>query len=125
MDKAEPLRVRVHVSEPFDFERENDSADLYGTTRDSEDSEADEWVIELEGRFCFNEVDYDAVLVAPRYVGDHLSRVFDSFLGEPVRIAHRTAEGWHFAMAGIISLAPPPPEESGTDDDTGSNEDPK
>ncbi len=107
----EPVRFRIHVSEPFDFERENESADLFGSSVDCADDEADEWVIELEGWFQFNEVVYNGVLVSPRYVGEHLSRVFDSFLGFPVRIAHRTPEGWHFAMTGMMSLAPPPPEE--------------
>ncbi|MBT2185706.1 hypothetical protein [Sphingobium nicotianae] len=114
---SKPVRFRVHVSEPFDFERWNESADLFGTSADCQNEEADEWMIELEGWFRFNEADYDVVLVAPRYVGEHLSRVFDSILGFPVRIAHRTPDGWHFAMAGMLSQAPSPPEENEQDDD--------
>lgn len=105
---ADPLRLRIHVSEPFDFERENHNADLFGFTTD-QDGDADEWEVELEGWFTFNELDYDAVLIGPRYVGEHLSRVHDSILGVPVRIAHRTPDGWHYALAGMISLAPLPP----------------
>jgi hypothetical protein len=112
-----PIRFRIHVSEPFDFERWNASADLYGSSVDHEDREADEWVIHLEQSFALNETDYDAVLVAPRYVGEHLERVFDAILGEPVRIAHRTPEGWHFAMAGMLSLAPPPEATQDRDKD--------
>ena len=109
---TQPLRLRLHVSEPFDFERWNESADLFGTTPDCEDEEADEWVIDLESSFCFNEKDYRVVLVAPRYVGERLTRVFDSIVGQPVRIAHRTMDGWHFSMAGMLSLAPPAPDET-------------
>lgn len=113
------IRFRVHVSEPFDFERENESADLYGTSIDCADADADEWMVELESWFSFNEADYDVILVAPRYVGEHLSRVFDSILGFPVRIAHRTPDGWHFAMTGMLSLSPLPPEDS---DGSGNND---
>lgn len=102
---TDPLRLRIHVSEPFDFERENESADMFGSTVDH-DGDADEWEVELEAGFTFNEVDYDAVLIGPRYVGEHLDRVQDSILGVPVRIAHRTSQGWHYALAGMISLAP-------------------
>ena len=116
---TQPVRFRVHVSEPFDFERENESADLYGTSVDCADTDADEWIVELESWFSFNETDYNEALVAPRYVGEHLSRVFDSILGFPVRIAHRTPDGWHFAMTGMLSLSPLPPEES---DGPGNND---
>lgn len=108
---TELLRIRVHVSEPFDFERENDSPDLFGVTRDHADADADEWAVHLEGHFSFNDNDYDMVLIGPRYVGEHLSRVHDALLGIPIRIAHRTADGWHFAMTGMLSLAPPRPAD--------------
>jgi hypothetical protein len=107
---TEPLRLRIHVSEPFDFERQNAVSDLYGSTMDHE-GEEDEWEIVLEKHFQFNEVEYRRILIGPRYVGEHLSKVHDALLGVPVRIAHRTHEGWHFAMTGLFSLAPPPPPE--------------
>jgi len=106
-----PVRLRVHVSEPFDFERENGTPDVIGTTVDHHDPDADEWLIELEDWYTFNGEDYDEMLISPRYVGEHPSRVFDSFVGFPIRIAHRTSEGWHFAMTGMLSPAPPPPQE--------------
>jgi hypothetical protein len=114
---SEPLRLRVHVSEPFDFERENESSDLFGTTLDHLDEETDDWCVELEAGYSFNEEHYSEILVSPRYVGEHLTKVFDSFVGFPVRLAHRTEEGWHFAMTGMISLAPPRPDapEGGQD----------
>jgi len=119
-----PVRFRVHVSEPFDFERENDSADMFGTTADHANGENDEWMIDLEGWFRFNDHDYDMILIGPRYVNEHLSRVFDALLGIPVRIAHRTPEGWHFAMTGMLSLAPLPNGNDDDLDDTGFDEDP-
>ncbi|MCE7798225.1 hypothetical protein LWE61_16935 [Sphingobium sufflavum] len=118
------LRLRVYVSEPFDFERENDSNDLFGWTMDHERDE-DEWEIRLERGFRFHKTAYDRLLIGPHYVGEHLSKVHDALLGVPIRIAHRTAEGWHFAMTGMLSLAPPPPPPppSGDETDTGTGPD--
>jgi hypothetical protein len=110
---TESLRLRLHISEPFDFERENGCTDLFGRTRDHA-ADAEEWAVELEGGFTFNEASYDAALVAPRYVGESLSRVHDAILGVPVRIAHRTREGWHFALAGMLSI--PSRDNTGNDD---------
>ena len=106
----EPLRLRIHVSEPFDFERDNGSPDLFGTTTDHLRPDADEWEVALEGRFSFNDHDYDMVLLGPRYVGEHLGQVHNSSLGVPVRIAHRARASWHYAMAGMLSIAPLRPD---------------
>ena len=114
-----PLRLRIHVSEPFDFERENDSSELFGWTTD-DDGESDEWEVTLEEGFTFYKSAYDRVLIGPRYVGEHLDRVHDALLGVPVRIAHRTEEGWHFAMTGVLGLAPPPPPEDDNGDPAAS-----
>lgn len=111
---ALPTRFRVYVSEPFDFERQNGGADLFGTSYDSMDRDADEWVINLDGWFHLNDEDHDVVLVAPRYVGERLTRVFDSILGFPVRIAHRVPDGWRFAMTGMLSVVPPTPDDDET-----------
>ena len=116
---AQPVRFRVYVSEPFDFERQNSGADLFGTSLDSADLDAGEWAIDLDGWFRLNDEDYDVVMVAPRYVGERLSRVFDSLLGVPVRIAHRVPDGWRFAMTGMLSLVPPLPDE---DDKSGQSD---
>jgi hypothetical protein len=101
---SDPVRLRIHVSEPFDFERANDSPDLFGTTVDHLDPDVDEWLIELESWFTFHDADYDQVLISPRYVGEKPGRVFDAIVGFPVRIAHRTPDGWHFAMTGTLSI---------------------
>ena len=113
---TEPVRLRLHVSEPFDFERTNESADLFGITRDHHDDENDEWQIELECSFVLGEDAYDNVMIAPRYVGEHLGRVFDALLGQPVRIAHRTDDGWQYSMTGMISLAPLPVDDHDKND---------
>jgi len=115
------LRLRIHVSEPFDFERENESADLFGWTGDEDAQAEDEWEVVLDATFRFNESDYDRILIGPRYMGEHLSKVHDSLLGVPIRIAHRThsdvdGDGWHFALTGLLSLAPPPPPPPTPDD---------
>jgi hypothetical protein len=73
-------------------------------TRDNA-GDAEEWAVALDGAFTFNEAEYDMALVAPRYVGESLYKVQDAILGIPVRIAHRTREGWHFALAGMLSIA--------------------
>lgn len=118
---ADPIRLRVHVNEPFDFERENETSELYGWTRDDggEDAgdDSDEWEVHLEAPFTFNKTVYDRVLIGPRYVGEHLGKVHNALLGMPIRIAHRTPEGWHFAMTGMLSLAPPPPPPPPATDD--------
>jgi hypothetical protein len=44
------------------------------------------------------------VLIAPRYVGETLGKVRGAILGVPIRVAHRTREGWHYAMAGMLSV---------------------
>lgn len=116
-----PVRFRIHVAEPFDFERANGGADLYGTLLDGADADADaaEWTIGLEGRFQLDEAEHDVVLVAPRYVGERLARTFDAIAGFPVRIAHKVPDGWHFAMTGMLSLAP----QTDDDDDTAGRRD--
>lgn len=113
-----PIRLRVHVNEPFGFERENESADLLGASFDPLDEDADEWLIRMDLPFMFNEEEYREMLVAPHYVGEHLGRVFDRIVGFPVRIAHRTEEGWHFAMTGMLSI--PHEDKPPQRDDTNS-----
>jgi len=83
------------------------------------ETDADEWMVDLDEWFTFNELDYDMVLIAPRYVGEHLGKVHDALLGVPVRIAHRTPDGWHFCMTGMISIPHEPPAEDTDDADIG------
>jgi hypothetical protein len=106
----ELIRLRIHVNEPFDFERENGVTELYGITGDHLDAGNEEWLIETNGPFTFAGEDHDAVLVAPRYGGEHLSRVFDSLAGFPVRIACPDGDDWQFVMTGLLSVPPPEPE---------------
>lgn len=99
------VKLRIHVSEPFDFARENAGVDeLTGWTIDYTDPAAEEWEVTLDHGYDFHDVHHGRVLVSPRYVGEHLSHVFDAIVGFPVRIAHRLDGDWHYAMAGMMSV---------------------
>ena len=97
------LKLRIHVSEPFDFERHAGTAELTGWTVDHDDPENEEWEVQLDQGFDFHERRIGRVLVSPRYVGENLSRMFDALAGFPVRLAHRDEGAWHFAFTGMIS----------------------
>src|SRR3546814_2714435 len=86
------LRLRIHVTEPWDFERANGTNELTGWTVDHADEENEEWEVTLDQSFEFREKQYRTILVGPRYVGEHLRRMFDAVAGFPVRIAHRSEE---------------------------------
>ncbi len=98
------LKLRIHVSEPWDFERANGTAELTGWTVDYADEEEEEWEVTLDQGFELHERHYGRVLLSPRYVGEKLQRVFDAVVGFPVRIAHRQDGSWHYAMIGMASL---------------------
>ncbi|AOF98322.1 hypothetical protein OVY48_17395 [Sphingobium sp. SA2] len=97
------LQLRVHVSEPWDFERIAGTAELSGWTIDHADPANDEWVVHLDEGFDFHERHIGTLLVGPRYVGEHLHRMFDAVAGLPVRVAHRQDDGWHYAFTAMIS----------------------
>ena len=121
------LKLRIHISEPWDFERTNGgNAELFGWTTDYVDEEEEEWEVTLDQGFDLHERHYGRVLVSPRYVGEKLQRVFDAVVGFPVRIAHRQDGGWHYAMIGMLSLRHDEEEEksvTGSDDDAGPEPD--
>lgn len=99
------LKLRIHVSEPFGFARGNGGKEeLTGWTIDYADPENEEWEVMLDQGYEMNDVHHGRILLSPRYVGEHLSRVIDAIVGFPVRIAHRTDGDWHYAMAGMITL---------------------
>lgn len=99
------LKLRIHVSEPFDFARRNEGReDLTGWTVDYVDRDLDEWEITLDRGYDLNDVHHGRVLVSPRYVGEHLLKVHDALVGLPIRIAHRLDGDWHYAMTGMLSL---------------------
>ena len=97
------LKLRIHVSEPWDFERTAGSDELTGWTIDHADPDNEDWEVHLDRGFDFHERHIEALLVSPRYVGEHLSRMFDAVGGFPVRAAHRLDDEWHFAFAAMIS----------------------
>lgn len=99
------LKLRIHVSEPFDFGRENEGREeLTGWTVDYVEADAEEWEVTLDHGYDLHDVHHGRVLVSPRYVGEHLSKLFDALVGLPVRIAHRLEGDWHYAMTGMLSV---------------------
>ena len=97
------LKLRVHVSEPWDFERIAGTAELTGWTIDHADPDNEEWEVHLDHAIDVNDRHIATLLAGPRYVGEHLSRMFDAVAGFPVRLAHRQDGGWHYAYTAMIS----------------------
>lgn len=97
------LKLRLHVSEPFDFERIAGTSELTGWTVDHADPDKEDWEVHLDQGLDFHDRHMGRLLVSPRYVGEHLGRMFDAMAGFPVRIAHREDGGWHYAFTGMIS----------------------
>ncbi|HEX7782729.1 MAG TPA: hypothetical protein VF509_07970 [Sphingobium sp.] len=104
------LRLRLHISEPFDFERITGLEEVFGWTVDHippEDEEPnEEWEVTLDEGFDYHGRRIRRLLVSPRYVGEHLTRIFDAVVGFPVRVAHRQDGGWHYALTGMLSIRP-------------------
>lgn len=99
------LKLRIHISEPFDFARENPGMEgLEGWTTDYMDEELDEWEVYLDHGYDLHDVHHGRVLVSPRYISEHLSRLPDALIGLPVRIAHRRDGEWHYAMTGVLNI---------------------
>ncbi|AUW58353.1 hypothetical protein C1T17_09800 [Sphingobium sp. SCG-1] len=99
------LKLAIHITEPWDFERKTGVQELGGWSVDHEDEANAEWEIILDEGFDYHGRRFARLLVSPRYVGEHLSRIFDAVVGFPVRIAHRSGDGgWHFAFAGMLSV---------------------
>ena len=101
---TEHLKLRIHINEPWDFQRKTGIEELTGWTVDHEIEELQEWELELDAGYKMHDVIHYRVLVSPRYVGEHLSKIFDSFVGFPVRVAHRLDGEWHYALAGMLSV---------------------
>ena len=107
------LTLRIHINEPWDFERSTGRSELTGWTTDYENAANGEWEVTLDEGFEHNEHRYARLLVAPRYVGEQLSRIFESIVGFPVRIAHRSGDdGWTYAFAGTLSVRRDAAEET-------------
>jgi hypothetical protein len=113
------LKLRIHVTEPWDFEREAGTTELTGWTTDHVDPDNEEWEVHLDHGFDFNKRRIGTLLVGPRYVGERLERMFDAVAGFPVRLAHRLDGEWHFAFVAMISQRhekPDPGHAAGDDD---------
>ena len=107
------LKLRIHVSEPWDFERITGVAELSGWTIDHADPDSEQWEVHLDEGFDFHERHIGTLLVGPRYVGEHLSRMMDAVAGFPVRLAYRQDGNWQFAFAAMISQRHDKPHENG------------
>lgn len=99
------LKLVIHVTEPWDFERQTGVQELFGWTIDYGDKTLEEWEVILDEGFDYHNRRFARVLVGPRYVGEHLTRIFDAVVGFPIRIAHRSGDGgWHYAFTGMLSV---------------------
>jgi hypothetical protein len=102
------LKLRLHISEPWDFARTTGLDEVTGWTTEyltPEDEDPNEdWEVTLDQSFEYHDRRVARLLVSPRYVGEHLSRVFDAVVGFPVRIAYRQDGSWHYAMTGMLSI---------------------
>jgi hypothetical protein len=98
------LKLRIHINEPWDFPRQTGVEELTGWTVDYEIDELEEWELELDAGYLMHGETHYRVLISPRYVGEHLSKIFDSIVGFPVRVAHRSEGEWHYALAGMLSI---------------------
>jgi len=97
------LKLRIYVTEPWDFERIAGTAELTGWTIDHVDPENGEWEVHLDHGLDFDKRHIGTLLAGPRYVGERLDRMFDTVTGFPVRLAHRVDGEWHFAFVATIS----------------------
>jgi hypothetical protein len=100
------LKLRIHISEPWDFARSTGLEDLTGWTTDyaETDEPNKDWEVTLDESFDYHDRRIARLLVSPRYVGENLTRIFDAVVGFPVRIAHRQDGGWHYALTGMLSI---------------------
>ncbi|CAN5352216.1 hypothetical protein BH10PSE12_BH10PSE12_19200 [soil metagenome] len=102
------LKLRIHISEPWDFERSTGLTELLGWTIDHVETPEQEmnreWEVTLDSGFDFHERRIARLLISPRYVGEQLTRIYDAVVGFPVRIAYRKDGGWLYAMTGMLAV---------------------
>ncbi|MFW2830545.1 hypothetical protein [Sphingomonas sp. ID0503] len=72
------LALRIHVSEPWTFERENESADLTGWTADHRFLDKPDWLVHLDKPITIAKEAFGAVQISPRYVGEDFWAVMDN-----------------------------------------------
>jgi hypothetical protein len=102
-DPPQPLRLHVHVNEPWAFERENGVSSMVGTTLDHLDEDCTDWEVTLEQAFVLHEEPFDHVIVSPRYIGERLHPVIHDFVTAAIRIARYDGEDWHYEMTGTLA----------------------
>lgn len=99
---SERQYLRIHVSEPWNFESMTGVDELMGWTTDHHDQTHDRWELHVAPSFDFHDHHVTRMLAEPRYVGEHMSRMFDAVTGFPVRLAWHGPDGWHFAFIGMV-----------------------
>jgi hypothetical protein len=74
------LALRIHVSEPWTFERENESADLTGWTADHRYFDKEDWIVHLDKPFTIDEEVFEEMRISPRYLGEDFRHVVENSL---------------------------------------------
>lgn len=78
--------MRIHVAEPWTFERGNGTCDLSGWTDDHHRLGQEEWVVHLNEPFTIEDEQFHQVMISPRYHGETLHRVMDRLVNLTVNI---------------------------------------
>lgn len=102
-EQPQPLRLHVHVNEPWAFERQNGVSSMVGSTLDHLDPSCNDWEVLLEQRFTLDDQTFDRVLVSPRYIGEILHRVTEDFVTAAIRIARFRGHEWQYEMTGTLA----------------------
>ena len=74
------LPLRIHISEPWTFERENESADLTGWTADHRYHDKEDWVVHLDTPITIDEEVFEQLRLSPRYHGETFEHVIENSL---------------------------------------------
>jgi hypothetical protein len=107
------LRIHIHVSEPYSFERENGGeSDLDGWSVDHLEDGCDEWIVHLDRPFTMDKEVFEAVRISPRYFREHLARIGDRLVSVPANIVPhgrrwRDMDSRPLVMVGIVAQGGP------------------
>jgi hypothetical protein len=98
------LRLRIHVAEPWNFDRYNPTSELIGWTVDHQDADNEDWLVHLDEHFTWEDKSFSTVIVTTRYLGERLARIIDSLATISVDIGRRIDGAWRYDMAGILAF---------------------
>jgi hypothetical protein len=103
------LALRIHVSEPWTFERENESADLTGWTADHREPDKEDWIVNVNRPYVIDEERFEQMRVSPRYLGESFHNLVENSLVSlsvnivPCGRSWADMDGRPLAMVGLIS----------------------